>query len=77
MKRPSPLYLLAAVLAALTIIFAFATVGAAPTSSGRTGSVFDDGAGGAHAGGNYGLTFDFDGTGYSGREALTRLADLG
>src|SRR2546422_8444136 len=49
MRRPSPLYLLAAALAVATIVFAFATVGAAPTSSGRTGSVFDDGAGGAAA----------------------------
>ncbi len=49
MKRPSPLYLIAAALAVATIVFAFATVGAAPTSSERTGSVFDDGAGGAAA----------------------------
>ena len=49
MRRPSPLYLLAAVLAVATIVFAFATVGAAPTSSAPTGSVYDDGAGGASA----------------------------
>ena len=49
MRRPSPLYVLAAVLAVATIVFAFATVGAAPTSSARTGSVYDDGAGGAAA----------------------------
>ena len=49
MRRPSPLYLLAAVLAVATIVFAFATVGAAPTSSAPTGSVYDDGAGGAAA----------------------------
>ena len=47
MRRPSPLYLVALLLATLTVVFAFATVGAAPTSSGRTGSVYDDGAGGA------------------------------
>jgi len=49
MRRPSPLYLLAALLAIATIVFAFATVGAAPTSSARTGSVYDDGPGGAAA----------------------------
>ncbi len=49
MRRPSPLYVLAAILAVATIVFAFATVGAAPTSSARTGSVYDDGAGGAAA----------------------------
>jgi hypothetical protein len=49
MRRVNPLYLLAAVLAVATIVFAFATVGAAPTGSGRTGSVYDDGAGGAGA----------------------------
>src|SRR5256885_15916533 len=49
MRRPSPLYLLAAALAVATIVFAFATVGAAPTSSGSTGSVYDEGAGGAAA----------------------------
>jgi hypothetical protein len=47
MRRVNPLYLLAALLAIATIVFAFATVGAAPTTSGRTGSVYDDGAGGA------------------------------
>jgi hypothetical protein len=49
MRRVNPLYLLAALLATATIVFAFATVGAAPTTSGRTGSVYDDGAGGAGA----------------------------
>jgi len=49
MRRINPLYLLAAVLAVATLVFAFATVGAAPTSSGRTGSVYDDGAGGSAA----------------------------
>ena len=49
MRRASPLYLVAALLALATIVFAFATVGAAPESSGRTGSVYDDGAGGAAA----------------------------
>jgi len=49
MRRVNPLYLLASLLATLTIVFAFATVGAAPTSSGRTGSVYDDGSGGAGA----------------------------
>ena len=49
MRRVNPLYLLAAALAVATLVFAFATVGAAPTTSGRTGSVFDDGAGGAGA----------------------------
>jgi hypothetical protein len=49
MRRASPLYLLAALLATATIVFAFATVGAAPASSARTGSVFDEGAGGAAA----------------------------
>lgn len=49
MRRVNPLYLLASLLAMATIVFAFATVGAAPTSSGRTGSVYDDGSGGAGA----------------------------
>jgi len=49
MRRPSPLYLLAALLAIATIVFAFATVGSEPTASGRTGSVYDDGPGGAAA----------------------------
>jgi len=49
MRRVNPLYLLASLLAIATIVFAFATVGAAPTSSGRTGSVYDDGSGGAGA----------------------------
>lgn len=49
MRRPSPLYLVALLLAMATIVFAFVTVGTAPTSSGRTGSVYDDGAGGAAA----------------------------
>ncbi len=49
MRRPSPLYLVALLLAIATVVFAFATVGAAPTSSGRPGSVYDDGAGGAAA----------------------------
>ncbi len=49
MRRVNPLYLLASFLAIATIVFAFATVGAAPTTSGRTGSVYDDGAGGAAA----------------------------
>ena len=49
MRRINPLYLLAAVLAVATLVFAFVTVGAAPTSSGRTGSVYDDGAGGSAA----------------------------
>jgi hypothetical protein len=49
MRRPSPLYLLAALLAVATLVFAFATVGAAPTGSARTGSVYDDGPGGAAA----------------------------
>ncbi len=49
MRRVNPLYLLAALLALATIVFAFATVGAAPATSGRTGSVYDDGAGGAAA----------------------------
>jgi hypothetical protein len=49
MRRINPLYLVALLLAIATIVFAFATVGTAPTSSGRTGSVYDDGAGGAAA----------------------------
>lgn len=49
MKRPSPLYLLAALLAIATLVFAFATVGAAPTDTAPTGSVYDDGPGGAAA----------------------------
>lgn len=49
MRRPSPLYLVALLLAVATVVFAFATVGSAPASSGRTGSVYDDGAGGAAA----------------------------
>jgi hypothetical protein len=49
MRRPSPLYLVALLLAVATLVFAFATVGTAPASSGRTGSVYDDGAGGAAA----------------------------
>jgi hypothetical protein len=48
-RRPSPLYLVALLLAVATLVFAFATVGTAPASSGRTGSVYDDGAGGAAA----------------------------
>jgi hypothetical protein len=49
MRRVNPLYLLAAVLAIAVVVFAFATVGTAPTSSDRTGSVYDDGPGGAAA----------------------------
>ncbi|HET9808237.1 MAG TPA: DUF4350 domain-containing protein [Candidatus Limnocylindria bacterium] len=49
MRRINPLYLVALLLAIATIAFAFATVGTAPASSGRTGSVYDDGAGGAAA----------------------------
>src|SRR5688572_16533443 len=49
MRRPSPLYLVALRLAVATLAFAFATVGTAPASSGRTGSVYDGGAGGAAA----------------------------
>ena len=49
MRRVNPLYLLAAVLAIAVVVFAFATVGTAPTSPGRTGSVYDDGPGGAAA----------------------------
>lgn len=48
MRRPSPLYLLAGLLAIATIVFAFATT-SAPTASGRTGSVYDDGPGGTAA----------------------------
>ena len=48
MRRPSPLYVLAGLLAIATIVFAFATT-SAPTASGRTGSVYDDGPGGAAA----------------------------
>jgi hypothetical protein len=49
MRRPSPLYLVALLLAVATFVFAFATVGTAPASAGRTGSVYDEGAGGAAA----------------------------
>lgn len=49
MRRVNPLYLVAVLLAIATVVFAFATVGASPTSAGRTGSVYDDGAGGAAA----------------------------
>jgi hypothetical protein len=49
MRRPSPLYLVALLLAVATFVFAFVTVGTAPASAGRTGSVYDDGAGGAAA----------------------------
>ncbi|HKY50984.1 MAG TPA: DUF4350 domain-containing protein [Candidatus Limnocylindria bacterium] len=49
MRRPSPLYLLAAILAVATIVFAVATVGSSPAGTGRTGSVYDDGPGGAAA----------------------------
>jgi hypothetical protein len=49
MRRINPLYLLAALLAIAVVVFAFATVGAAPTTSARTGSVFDEGQGGAAA----------------------------
>lgn len=49
MRRVNPLYLLAALLAIAVVVFAFATVGAAPTSSERTGSVYDNGPGGAAA----------------------------
>jgi hypothetical protein len=49
MRRPSALYLVALLLAVATLVFAFVTVGTAPTSSGRTGSVYDDGPGGAAA----------------------------
>ncbi|MEP6693820.1 MAG: DUF4350 domain-containing protein [Chloroflexota bacterium] len=49
MRRPSPLYLLAGVLAVATVVFAFATVGEEPTSSDRSGSVYDEGPGGAAA----------------------------
>lgn len=48
MRRPSPLYLLAGLLAIATIVFAFATT-SAPTASGGTGSVYDDGPGGTAA----------------------------
>jgi len=48
MRRLNPLYLLAALLAIATIVFAFATT-SAPTASGRTGSVYDDGPGGTAA----------------------------
>lgn len=48
MRRINPLYLLATILAIATIVFAFATVGSGP-SSARTGSVYDDGPGGAAA----------------------------
>src|SRR3979409_338590 len=49
MRRPSPLYLLAAILAVAVGGCGVATVGTAPTSSERTGSVYDDGPGGAAA----------------------------
>ena len=49
MRRINPLYLLAALLMIATLVFAFATVGAAPASNARTGSVYDEGAGGAAA----------------------------
>ncbi len=49
MRRPSPLYVVALVLAIATVVFAFATVGTAPATAGRTGSVYDEGAGGAAA----------------------------
>jgi hypothetical protein len=48
MRRPNPLYLLAALLVVATLVFAFATT-AAPTASGRSGSVYDDGPGGTAA----------------------------
>ncbi|MDP9282822.1 MAG: DUF4350 domain-containing protein [Chloroflexota bacterium] len=48
MRRINPLYLLAALLATATIVFAFAT-GSSPTASGRSGSVYDDGSGGTAA----------------------------
>jgi len=48
MRRLNPLYVLAGLLAIATIVFAFATT-SAPTASGRTGSVYDDGPGGAAA----------------------------
>jgi len=49
MRRVNPLYLLAAVLAVATVVFAFATVSSTPTGSAQSGSVYDDGAGGAAA----------------------------
>lgn len=49
MRRLSPPYLFTAILAIATVVFAFATVGTAPTSAARTGSVYDDGQGGAAA----------------------------
>jgi len=49
MRRPSPLYLITAILAVATIVFALATVGTTPTTAARTGSVYDDGPGGAAA----------------------------
>jgi hypothetical protein len=49
MRRINPLDLVALLLAVATVVFAFATVGTAPASSGRTGSVYDDGGGGAAA----------------------------
>lgn len=49
MRRINPLYGLAAILAVATIVFAFATVGTGPASSGPTGSVYDESAGGAAA----------------------------
>ena len=48
MRRLNPLYLLAALLAIATLVFAFVTT-SAPTASGRTGSVYDDGPGGTAA----------------------------
>ena len=47
MRRPSTLYLVALLLAVATIVFAFATVGTAPASSGRSGSVYDGAGAGA------------------------------
>ncbi len=49
MRRINPLYLVALLLAVATLVFAFATVGTAPATAGRTGSVYDEGAGGAAA----------------------------
>jgi hypothetical protein len=48
-RRVHPLYLLAALLAVAALVFTFATVDTTPTSSQRTGSVYDGGAGGAAA----------------------------
>jgi hypothetical protein len=47
MRRINPLYLAALLLAIATVVFAFATVGTAPASSGRTGSVYEDAGAGA------------------------------